>query len=47
MVVVTRKNINRRKAISASDPPFTSGVDLAIGFCFSIDSYLNALETTE
>ncbi len=45
MVVVTRKNIKRRKAISASDPPFTSGVSLdAIGFCFSSDSYLNAFE---
>jgi len=34
MVVATRKKINRRNAMSASDPPFTSGVSLALFIVF-------------
>ena len=35
MVVVTKKNINKRKAISAIDPAFTSGIErFAIIFYF-------------
>ena len=40
MVVVTKKNINRRNAISAIDPALTSGADLLaiIYFFTSLDA---------
>ena len=43
MVVVTKKNINRRKAISAIDPALTSGADLLAILVYFFMSFLTEL----